>query len=648
MKRAKIWFWRTGSLDLSCKTPVEKSLPIMRSSPLLYPRLGTVQGWVWTPTYFRSVWLVFVLLNCTLASFLRAQDSVRAEVKNFVAPMSDDDGNKTVIRGESGRMLENGLYDLGGIVVETYRGEEKDMIVEANQCFFDSAMRIAYSAEELTVRAANERFSITGKGFLWEGASSSLVISNSVQTLLRKQEFEAQSDETTERLSTRGSLDKASGNKAGSDERIEIRSNGLNLKGNYAVFTGDVLARDRNAEMFCDKLTAEMGASGRGVRRIVAEENVAYSDDAVRTTGERAVYSVADETATLTGNVGWKIEENEGTSDLIEVHNGLREFRARKNVSVTVAAEKFVPSGWFSNAPQPPPGDTDPRAFEILADDLEYRSDSAAFRGNVRVQDGESSVFRCDVLISEFSGNDGKLTNLHAEGNVQFQQNDALIQGDRADYSESENVMTLSGSPEWTIAEGTGSSDLLIFDPENNRIQADGHVTMKFKVKSDLLPDFSFKPEEKSENRVLPGTDVEIQVDSQKMYYQPGSAIFLNRVRLMLPSEMQQTLSSEVLAVFFSGPDNRLDQLVAEERVVLRQPGLQAFCGKVNHRVDTGVTVLTGNPRILTDDRKYSADEFRLEDSGNLFRMKGNYLIEMKQEEILKKNDEPARDSGPG
>ena len=557
---------------------------------------------------------------------LRAQDSVRAEITNFVAPIPDDKGGKTVIRGKSGRLLENGLYDLGNVVVETYRGEEKDMIVAVTQCFFDSAQQIAYSTEELTVRAANERFSINGKGFLWKGSGSHLVISNSVHTVLKKQEFGVQSADVSEQPVS----------PARSNETIEIRSNRLNLEGNRAVFTGDILARDGNAEVSCGLMTAEMEASGKGVRRIIAEKNVIYNDDAIRTTSDRAVYAVVDETITLTGNVTWKLEENEGASDLLVLHSVLREFRAQQNVLVKIAAEKFFPTDWFSDSSHSVPGGAGPGIWEILADDLEYKLHSAVFRGNVRAQDGESGAFRCDVLRSDFSGNDGQLTNLHAEGNVRFQQNDSLIKGDRADYTESGNVLTLSGSPEWTIAEGNGSSDLLVFDPENNRIQADGHVTMQFAVQSSVLPDFSFQSEKESENKAFPEADMEIRVDSEKMYYRPGSAIFLDHVQVRLPSDLQRTLSSEVLAVFFVGPQNKLDQLVAEERVIIRQPGLEAFSSKIVHRVDTGVTVLTGSPRILMNDRRYFADEFRLESSGNRFRMKGNYRIEMDREEITK------------
>src|SRR5579862_6572887 len=67
-----------------------------------------------------------------------AQVTSAGRGKNFVAPVTDAEGRRSVIRGAEARPLGNGLMDITRMQIQTYRGQEKDMLVEAPKCVFDT------------------------------------------------------------------------------------------------------------------------------------------------------------------------------------------------------------------------------------------------------------------------------------------------------------------------------------------------------------------------------------------------------------------------------------------------------------------------------------------------------------------------------
>ena len=89
-----------------------------------------------------------------------------------------------------------------------------------------------------------------------------------------------------------------------------------------------------------------------------------------------------------------------------------------------------------------------------------------------------------------------------------------------------------------------------------------------------------------------------------------------------------------VLALFFGADGQGVEQLTAEDGVELRQPGVEARGGRVTHDVAKGVTVLSGNPTIQMGERRYRADEFRLDRTEGRLHMKGDYRIEVDAGEL--------------
>jgi len=62
---------------------------------------------------------------------------------------------------------------------------QRQLTIEAPECLYDFRARNASSAGPLKIVLGEGRLSVTGEGFLWQQAQSSLMISNRVYTRLR-------------------------------------------------------------------------------------------------------------------------------------------------------------------------------------------------------------------------------------------------------------------------------------------------------------------------------------------------------------------------------------------------------------------------------------------------------------------------------
>src|ERR1051326_3431861 len=83
--------------------------------------------------------------NGPWSASVQAQISVSGRGKDFVAPVTDAQGRKSVLRGAGVRPVGRSLVEITNMQAVTYRGQEKDMIVEAPLCIFDTKANVASS-----------------------------------------------------------------------------------------------------------------------------------------------------------------------------------------------------------------------------------------------------------------------------------------------------------------------------------------------------------------------------------------------------------------------------------------------------------------------------------------------------------------------
>jgi hypothetical protein len=124
------------------------------------------------------------------SSMMSAQPSMSGRVKDFSWPEFYDPPHqnqmKSLLTGAEAQPQADGKFLIKELKLETYREDgEREIIVAAPECVYDSAQRVANSAGRLQVQTGDGRFTIEGEGFLWQQTNASLVISNRVHTTIR-------------------------------------------------------------------------------------------------------------------------------------------------------------------------------------------------------------------------------------------------------------------------------------------------------------------------------------------------------------------------------------------------------------------------------------------------------------------------------
>lgn len=82
------------------------------------------------------------------------------------------------------------LYNITGLRVETYGYEKSkmitNMVVTAQQCTYDLKARQAESTNLVTAQTSDGKLMISGEGFRWRQADSSIILSNRVKAVINR------------------------------------------------------------------------------------------------------------------------------------------------------------------------------------------------------------------------------------------------------------------------------------------------------------------------------------------------------------------------------------------------------------------------------------------------------------------------------
>ncbi|MBI4328039.1 MAG: hypothetical protein HY674_22640, partial [Chloroflexi bacterium] len=197
---------------------------------------------------------MLVLVGFLSAPFpLLSQISSGGRVKDFKAPATDPQGRKSILRGQDARQVAKGVFEVTKPRLEMYRSDEQlDMVIEAPQCLFESQSKIASSTQKISVRTADEKFSIEGEGFQWNPGDSHLLISNQVHAVIRK----AILTSPPPALNVAAPLAVGQGRPTLQTnlEVIEVFSDQFDSRSGQAVFRGQVRAADSQMRLNCETL----------------------------------------------------------------------------------------------------------------------------------------------------------------------------------------------------------------------------------------------------------------------------------------------------------------------------------------------------------------------------------------------------------
>lgn len=92
---------------------------------------------------------------------------------------------KIILSGAEALPQSGGQLIVRQLKLQTFTLDGKpDMVVTAPECIYDTLGGTARSAGSLQLQTGDGKFRVSGEGFLWRQANSSLTISNQVRTVI--------------------------------------------------------------------------------------------------------------------------------------------------------------------------------------------------------------------------------------------------------------------------------------------------------------------------------------------------------------------------------------------------------------------------------------------------------------------------------
>jgi lipopolysaccharide export system protein LptA len=484
-----------------------------------------------------------------------AQVPIPGRGKNFVAPVTDAQGNKSVLRGGGFKPLGNGMVELTDMQAETFRGQQKDMVVRAPQCVFDPKKNIATSPGALSIRTADDRFSIQGEGFRWQLGDSRLAsrlsISNQVRSLVRKREFKEVTTQGTGGASARATTNAAPtrATATSTNDFIDIRADGFEHQGEAAVFRGNVHVHDSEGDLACGLLRVVFGTGTNRLERIEAEQDVVLVQGNTRVTAEKAVYTVSPdrEVVEFKGHALWQDGDRQGSGELVGFDRRKRVLWSETNAYLKAPRRMLGQSGLLSAA-------------------VARGTDS----GSSTNTGGFVEVF-CDRVFMQLAPTNGPVQEIRAEKNVLIldADQDSRALGDLAVYKESTGLLELTGSPLFESERRLITGKVLRFNGQTMVFSAepDAYVKLPLHSLSDL-PILASAAHGAKPAAVR--TNVFMEIWSKSFDYHTNLLRFAGEVRanLLEGDQAQGKLTCETLTIRFG---QQVEGVLAENHVELEQ-----------------------------------------------------------------------------
>lgn len=301
---------------------------------------------------------------------------------------------------------------------------------------------------------------------------------------------------------------------------VEVSANEYEFKDNTVSFKGNVRADSPAGwNLVAGRLTVKTLAGTNRVERILAEEAVAFQflqgTNQTRATGDRAEFDANSGNLAMSGKpVVWRARQYEGAGEQLTFNT------RQKEMDYAVRGHAFLklPAGAGNQFQNVFPGVSiatntsakTNRFVEIRSDEYTMKSRVLVFLGQVRASYPPGEL-TCGRLTARLGEGEGKLEEIVAEDHAVAAQNDARLTagkftarfapgtnrlssfmaeqtveyshgegkeriiggGERADYTGTDGIMRLTGSPRLQTGRGAFRADHeIIWDTINQRVRA--------------------------------------------------------------------------------------------------------------------------------------------------------------------------------
>ncbi len=493
--------------------------------------------------------LPFLLLIAALLS-VRAQLPQGFTGKKFILPYQDRETKelKAIFTGLNAKQITGSKVLITEFGMKTFRDGDTnkiELIAQAPECLFDRSTAVATSAGTIKAYTLTTNLFIQGEGFYCQQSNAFLVISNKVETVIRKDTIKQRNGEL-KTASPAPDLPPATNQvlKIFADHFLFL------YESNLVTYTGNVRVDDVQMELTCDLLSIELSSdtTNKGIRQITADNHVVVRNkkDNSRASGEHAIYIVNtnQETIALTGNPKWEDGQRVGTADLFFFDRRSNVFRAEQNAKFKMPREQLG---------QP----------DLL-------NANAAARTNALPN--QFVEITSDLMTFKLAETNGTVQQIIADSNVVMlsESDQSRATGRRAVYTEATGLMELTGNPEWRIKESRISAEILIVGKTNRYFAARTNVQMR-------MPANLFARNAGSTNAADIAKRM-ADVFCEDFSYGTNTANFTKNVRANLTDENDSltTLLCDFTTISF-GAGNQVEKVVANGNIVLQEiPGAAA------------------------------------------------------------------------
>ena len=555
----------------------------------------------------KACWIVlgaFIIAS----TILGAERPVTATIKNFSAapefyPAPHHAQMKSMLECAEAEML-GGDQVLGKeLKLQMFREDgQRELLVEAPQCLYDTRLRMAHSPGKLRVQSGDGKLSIEGTGFLFQQTNSTLWISNDVQTVVLPG-------------LTNKSASKPSSKKGPSDELtgLEIFSERFRYTADNGngVYSENVRVAGTNLSLTAGELTIVVPMADRELESITAEQDVIAEYAGVRATGQRMHYDANVEQMRITGQPTWQAEMGKGRADELTIDRTNRMFTGIGNALVTMPAQGPTGIGFVPGKSSVTNASVTNQTVEIACDRYELRTNSALFQKQVVVRqlaEGQAEgKMTCQLLTFMFSGTN-QLQQMVAEENVLIEQQENQLSAARATYQSTNGLLELRGNPVWRAGPREGKGDLIDIDLAHDEMSVRGNASMRLPAE-ELGGSFDFK---KGTNtlRTAGESNQVAQISSREYTLSPESARFEGKVRV---DHTRMSMECERIRARFPLDNGEGERMVAEQDVrfnltsedgdkVQGTSAKAVYSSTIAAGVTNSVIEMSGNPMLQTRD----------------------------------------------
>ncbi|GEM_PF-2548278 len=486
-------------------------------------------------------------------------------VKDFVVH-----GEGFMLKGDTAFAQPNGQFRLEGILVETRRENELNLIVETPFCLYDTARTNVRSESVVLVRSADDRFELSGEGYSFFPKLEELIILSNVMTRFDRSFFESRKLEVKTGSTTR------------TNSELTVTSGEFEYKG----LTGDAEYRDAVRLADGNGLTLDAGMlrfnvdaltnSTREVRAIEKVRIAMETEDGVAVAeSHEAIMSTApgiDGRAVLIGNPRWERGLLSGTAGLLQLLVVSNQF----DLLGTNHATMRIPSTLMeTNRPAASTNliqwvDVDANYYRLTPGLLEFHDAVTV------VQSTNWSAASRQILL-HLNMTNRQPTRAEALGDFEFIVNRDGDHGtgraDRAEFTTDQAGIwrvTLTGEPEWTSSETSTEARVIeVLDPMGSqKITATGDTTIT--LSGELLAGLNWF--EKNTNKeptktTSSSTNIEpVKITSDEYVLSGEQAVFTGNV---VVSQSTNSLTAPQLTIWFT-PERKAKKLYAERGVTAK------------------------------------------------------------------------------